>query len=79
MRQPNRIILTAAAARPHQLRLRRRPYTYYDQCLLQQFDCARDLAELARRTRSCVENLERRMGVRQLPAADVRRRRGRTT
>src|SRR5258708_6315585 len=38
-------------------------YTYYDQCLLQQFDGAATWRELAAATRSCVESLERRMGV----------------
>ncbi len=66
MRKPNRVILTAAAkdrssfgcgADDH--------YTYYDQCLLQQFDGAATWRDLAMATRACVENLERRMGIRQ--------------
>jgi hypothetical protein len=38
-------------------------YTYYDQCLLQQFDGAATWQQLAIATRSCVEALERRMAV----------------
>lgn len=65
MRRPNRVILTAAAldrasfgcgAGEH--------YTYYDRCLLQQFDGATTWRELATATRACVAEQERRMGVR---------------
>ena len=42
----------------HQVRVFRR-----DECLLQQFDGAATWRELAGATRSCVESLERRMGV----------------
>ena len=40
-------------------------YTYYDQCLLQQFDGAATWQQLAATTRTCVENLERKMGIRR--------------
>ena len=40
-------------------------YTYYDQCLLQQFDGAATWQQLAATTRACVENLERKMGIRR--------------
>jgi len=65
MRQPNRVVLTAAApARASFGCGTGDQYTYYDQCLLQQFDGAATWRELAAATRSCVESLERRMGVR---------------
>jgi hypothetical protein len=64
MRQPNRIVLAAAAADRASFGCGTSDrYTYYDQCLLQQFDGATTWRELAQRTRSCVENLERSMGV----------------
>ena len=40
-------------------------YTYYDQCFLQTLDGAATWRDLALGTRSCVETLERRLGVRQ--------------
>jgi hypothetical protein len=64
MRQPNRVVLTAAAATRASFGCGAGDqYTYYDQCLLQQFDRAATWRELAAATRSCVESLERRMGV----------------
>ena len=66
MRKPNRVILTAAATDRTSFGCGAGDqYTYYDQCLLQQFDGAATWRELAVATRTCVENLERRMGVRQ--------------
>lgn len=65
MRQPNRVVLTAAAADRVSFgcgagdRL-----TYYDQCLLQQFDGASTWSQLAQSTRACVQSLEKSMGVR---------------
>jgi hypothetical protein len=38
-------------------------YTYYDQCLLEQFDRAVTWRQLAQATRACVEDLEQSMGV----------------
>jgi len=65
MRQPNRVVLTAAAANRTSFGCGTGDqYTYYDQCLLQQFDGATTWRELAVATRSCVETLERRMGMR---------------
>ncbi len=64
MRQPNRVVLTAAAAARASFGCGAGDqYTYYDQCLLQQFDRVATWRELAAATRSCVESLERRMGV----------------
>ena len=40
-------------------------YTYFDQCLLQQFDGAATWQQLAATTQTCVENLERKMGIRR--------------
>jgi hypothetical protein len=66
MRKPNRVILTAAATDRTSFGCGAGDqYTYYDQCLLQQFDGAATWRDLALATRACVENLERRMGVRQ--------------
>lgn len=66
MRQPNRVVLTAAAADRSSFGCGSGDqYTYYDQCLLQQFDGASTWRELAAATRSCVERLERQMGMRQ--------------
>jgi hypothetical protein len=66
MRKPNRVILTAAATDRSSFGCGAGDqYTYYDQCLLQQFDGAATWRDLALATRTCVENLERRMGVRQ--------------
>jgi hypothetical protein len=66
MRQPNRIVLTAAAADRASFGCGANDrYTYYDQCLLQQFDGAVTWQQLAQSTRSCVENLERSMGIRR--------------
>lgn len=64
MRQPNRVVLTAAAADHVSFGCGAGDrYTYYDQCLLQQFDGATTWRDLAASTRSCVEALERRMRV----------------
>lgn len=66
MRKPNRVILTAAAKDRSSFGCGAGDqYTYYDQCLLQQFDGARTWRDLAAATRTCVENQERRMGIRQ--------------
>lgn len=65
MMKPNRLILTAAATDRVSFGCGAGDqYTYYDQCLLQQFDGVATWRELAGATRACVENLERRMGVR---------------
>jgi hypothetical protein len=65
MRKPNRVILTAAATDRTSFGCGTGDqYTYYDQCLLQQFDGVATWRELAVATRSCVEGLERRMGMR---------------
>jgi hypothetical protein len=64
MRRPNRVVLTAAAADRVSFGCGAGDqYTYYDQCLLQQFDGAATWQQLAIATRSCVEALERRMAV----------------
>ena len=66
MRQPNRIVLAAAA--PDRASFgcgAGDQYTYFDQCLLQQFDGASTWQQLAATTKACVENLERRMGIRR--------------
>jgi Peptidase C13 family len=64
MRQPNRIVLSAAAADRSSFGCGAGDqYTYYDQCLLQQFDGAATWQQLAGATKSCVENLERKMGI----------------
>ncbi|MDP1839397.1 MAG: C13 family peptidase [Reyranella sp.] len=66
MRKPNRVILTAAATDRTSFGCGAGDqYTYYDQCLLQQFDGAATWRDLAVATRACVENQERRMGIRQ--------------
>lgn len=65
-RQPNRIILTAAALDRTSFGCGADDdYTYYDQCFLQQLDTARTWQQVASGTKSCVETLERRLGVRQ--------------
>ena len=65
MRKPNRVILAAAAKDRSSFGCGAGDqYTYYDQCLLQQFDGAATWRDLAVAARACVENLERRMGVR---------------
>jgi len=65
-KKPNRIIMTAAAADRTSFGCGADDdYTYYDQCLLQTLDGAATWRELALGTRSCVETLERRLGVRQ--------------
>lgn len=65
MRQPNRVILTAAAADRVSFGCGAGDrFTYYDQCLLQQFDGATTWNQLAQATRSCVQNLEKSMGIR---------------
>jgi hypothetical protein len=64
MRRPNRVVLTAAAADRVSFGCGAGDqYTYYDQCLLQQFDGAATWQQLAIATRSCVEALEQRMAV----------------
>jgi hypothetical protein len=64
MRRPNRVVLTAAAAARVSFGCGAGDqYTYYDQCLLQQFDGAATWRALATATRACVESLEQRMGV----------------
>jgi len=65
MRQPNRVVLTAAAADRVSFGCGAGDrFTYYDQCLLQQFDAASTWGQLAQATRSCVQNLEKSMGIR---------------
>ncbi len=65
MRKPNRVILTAAATDRTSFGCGSDDeFTYYDRCLLQQFDEATTWRGLALATRSCVEGLERRLGVR---------------
>lgn len=65
MRQANRVVLTAAAADRVSFGCGAGDhYTYYDQCLLQQFDGATTWGQLAQTTRACVQSLERQMGVR---------------
>ena len=64
VRKPNRVILTAAATNRTSFGCGADDeYTYYDWCLLHQFDGATTWSELAVATRSCVEGLERTMGV----------------
>jgi Peptidase C13 family len=64
VRKPNRVILTAAATNRTSFGCGADDeYTYYDRCLLQQFDGATTWSELSAATRSCVEGLERQMGV----------------
>ena len=65
-KKPNRIIMTAAAIDRTSFGCGADDdYTYYDQCFLQALEGAATWRELARGTRSCVETLERRLGVRQ--------------
>ena len=65
MRQPNRVVLTAAAADRVSFGCGAGDrFTYYDQCLLQQFDGASTWSQLAQSTRACVQSLEKSMGVR---------------
>lgn len=65
MRQANRVVLTAAAADRVSFGCGAGDrFTYYDQCLLQQFDGATTWSQLAQATRSCVQNLEKSMGIR---------------
>jgi hypothetical protein len=65
-RRPNRIILAAAATDRTSFGCGTDDdYTYYDQCFLQQLDAASSWAGLAQATRTCVETLERRLGVRR--------------
>ncbi len=66
MRQPNRVVLTAAAADRVSFGCGAGDrFTYYDQCLLQNFDAASTWGQLAQATRTCVQNLERSMGIRK--------------
>ena len=65
MRQSNRVVLTAAAADRVSFGCGAGDrFTYYDQCLLQQFDAASTWGQLAQATRTCVQNLEKSMGIR---------------
>jgi hypothetical protein len=65
-RRPNRIIMTAAAIDRTSFGCGADDdYTYYDQCFLQTLDGAATWRDLAGGTRSCVQTLERRLGVRQ--------------
>ncbi len=65
MRQPNRVVLTAAASDRVSFGCGEGDrFTYYDQCLLQQFDAATTWNQLAQATRACVQALEKTMGVR---------------
>jgi hypothetical protein len=65
MRQPNRVVLTAAAADRVSFGCGSGDqFTYYDQCLLQQFDAATTWSQLAQSTRACVQSLEKSMGIR---------------
>lgn len=65
-RRPNRVILAAAATDRTSFGCGANDdYTYYDQCFLQELDGASTWAGLAQATRTCVETLERRLGVRQ--------------
>ncbi|MDB5487432.1 MAG: hypothetical protein JWQ58_1147 [Reyranella sp.] len=64
MRQPNRVVLTAAAADRVSFGCGAGDrFTYYDQCLLQQFDAAATWGQLAQATRACVQKLEKSMGI----------------
>lgn len=66
MRQPNRVVLTAAAADRVSFGCGAGDrFTYYDQCLLQNFDSAATWGQLAQATRSCVQELEQSMGIRR--------------
>lgn len=65
LRRPNRIVLTAAARDRTSFGCGAADlYTYYDQCFLDQFDQATTWRGLAASTRSCVEGLERSLGIR---------------
>ena len=64
-RRPNRVILTAAATNRTSFGCGADDeYTYYDWCLLHAFDEAVTWSDLAASTKTCVEGLERRKGVR---------------
>jgi hypothetical protein len=64
-RRPNRVILTAAATNRTSFGCGADDeYTYYDWCLLHQLDGASTWGDLAQSTKSCVEGLERKIGVR---------------
>ena len=65
VRRPNRVILTAAATNRTSFGCGADDeYTYYDWCLLHAFDEAVTWSDLAASTKTCVEGLERRKGVR---------------
>ena len=65
-RRPNRIIIAAAAIDRTSFGCGADDdYTYYDQCFLQSLDGASTWRELAEATRSCVQTLEQRLGVRR--------------
>lgn len=64
VRRPNRVILTAAATNRTSFGCGADDeYTYYDWCLLHQLDGASTWTELAASTKTCVEGLERKIGV----------------
>src|SRR5476649_2616468 len=64
-RRPNRVILTAAATNRTSFGCGADDeYTYYDWCLLHAFDEAVTWSDLAASTKTCVEDLERKIGVR---------------
>lgn len=65
-RKPNRVILTAAATDRASFGCGTGDqFTYYDRCLLDQFDAATTWRELATATKACVETTERELGVRR--------------
>jgi hypothetical protein len=65
LRRPNRVILTAAATDRTSFGCGADDeYTYYDWCLLHAFDEASTWSDLAASTKTCVEGLERKIGVR---------------
>jgi hypothetical protein len=64
-RRPNRVILTAAATNRTSFGCGADDeFTYYDWCLLHAFDEAVTWSDLAASTKTCVEGLERKIGVR---------------
>jgi len=63
-KRPNRIIMAAASIDRTSFGCGADDdYTYYDQCFLQTLDAARTWRDLATGTRSCVERLERQLGI----------------
>ncbi len=66
MRQPNRVVLTAAAADRVSFGCGEGDrFTYYDQCLLQQLSPGASWQQVAAGTRTCVQSLEQQMGIRR--------------